>query len=72
MSEGPFRARANANPFVVVDKLNRRYVGESRPINEFVDSLSDVVRGDAPYVDPDQGGARAEVLVLLSDPGPKT
>jgi uracil DNA glycosylase superfamily protein len=42
-----------------------------RPINQFVDSIRDRDgRGWAPYIAPMHGGADAEVLSILRDPGP--
>lgn len=67
-----WNARANADPEVVRTKRERLFEGAAAPINELVVRLADTNEGGAPFVDPDYGGVDAEVLLLLSDPGPKT
>jgi hypothetical protein len=45
-----------------------------RPLNDLADRIADTVglaHGDVPYVDPDSGGIRARVLVMLDNPGTK-
>lgn len=54
------------------EQYNNRYSPHIRPINEFVDALSNYPNSWVPYVAPLYGGANAKLLSLLRDPGPKT
>lgn len=64
--------RANRNYEVVKEKHQRLFYEPARAINELVKEISKQNEGNAPFVDPDYGGVNSEVLLLLSDPGPKT
>ncbi len=67
------RAKANADPAVVADKMRRLHEPHIEPITKFVDDLRDQKPGAyIPYVDPDLGGIDARVLMLFQDPGDKT
>jgi len=64
----------NADPAVVADKLERIRQRHVASINELADRIADserIPRGYVPYVDPDQGGVRARMLVLLDNPSTK-
>ena len=53
--------------------MARLYDPPVGPLNRFVDQLRrDRADESIPYVDPDTGGAEAQVLVLFQDPGSKT
>lgn len=61
----------NADAAVVAAKMARIRDHHVEPLNELADRIADAVglpRGHVPYVDPDQGGIRARVLVLLDNP----
>jgi len=64
--------RANRDYEVVKEKHQRLFYEPARAINELVKEISKQNEGNAPFVDPDYGGVNSEVLLLLSDPGPKT
>lgn len=64
--------RANRDREVVARKHQRLFHEPARAINELVREISEYNEGNAPFVDPDYGGVNSEVLLLLSDPGPKT
>lgn len=64
--------RANRKLEVIESKHQRLFDEPARKINELVRQISRDHEGNAPFVDPDYGGVNAEVLLLLSDPGPKT
>ncbi|SDC57195.1 uracil-DNA glycosylase [Rhodococcus tukisamuensis] len=64
----------NADATVVAAKMARIRDPHVRPLNELADRIADSVglpRGHIPYVDPDQGGIHARVLVLLDNPSTK-
>jgi hypothetical protein len=53
--------------------MSRIYDSPTGPLNRFVEDLRRERRDDSiPYIDPDAGGTRAQVLALFQDPGPKT
>ena len=64
----------NADADVVADKLARIRDPHVRPLNALSDVIADSVglpHGHVPYVDPDQGGINARMLVLLDNPSTK-
>ncbi|MFZ2176662.1 MAG: uracil-DNA glycosylase [Rhodococcus sp. (in: high G+C Gram-positive bacteria)] len=64
----------NADPRIVAEKMARIRDPHVEPLNALADRIADAVglpSGDIPYVDPDQGGIRARVLVLLDNPSTK-
>lgn len=64
----------NADPAVVAEKMSRIRDPHVAPLNALADRIADSVnlpRGHVPYVDPDAGGTRARVLVLLDNPSTK-
>ncbi len=64
----------NADPTVVPAKMARIRESHVRPLNDLADRIADSVglpHGYVPYVDPDQGGIKARVLVLLDNPSTK-
>ncbi len=61
----------NADPNVVAAKRSRIHAPHVAPLNELADRIADsegLDRGRVPYVDPDTGGIRARMLVLLDNP----
>ncbi|GFG71484.1 MULTISPECIES: uracil-DNA glycosylase [Mycolicibacter] len=65
---------ANANPNVVADKMRRIRDPHVKPLNDLADRIADaegLKHGQVPYVDPDQGGLGARMLVLLDNPSTK-
>ena len=61
----------NADPAVVAEKKTRIRDNHVAPLNSLADRIADAVglpHGHVPYVDPDQGGINARVLVLLDNP----
>jgi hypothetical protein len=52
-------------------RQDRRYEPHVGDMNHYVDTLNANHDNTVPYVDPDCGGSRAQVLFLLQDPGPK-
>lgn len=74
MRSGPFVPGRNAVPAVLAVKhahIRDRHVA---PINALADRVADAEgfpRGRVPYVDPQLGGADAEVLALLDNPSTK-
>lgn len=64
----------NADPDVVAEKIARIRDPHVRPLNSLADVIADSVglpHGHVPYVDPDQGGIGARMLVLLDNPSTK-
>lgn len=64
----------NADPAVVADKMSRIRDIHVAPLNRLADNIADSLglpRGHVPYVDPDQGGVNARLLVLLDNPSTK-
>ncbi|MBC2637518.1 MULTISPECIES: uracil-DNA glycosylase [unclassified Rhodococcus (in: high G+C Gram-positive bacteria)] len=64
----------NADPDVVAEKMTRIRDPHVRPLNALADRVADsagLPHGHIPYVDPDQGGIKARVLVLLDNPSTK-
>ncbi|WP_346425944.1 hypothetical protein [Williamsia sp. 1135] len=64
----------NAEPAVVADKMSRIRDAHVAPLNRLADNIADsqgLPRGHVPYVDPDQGGVNARLLVLLDNPSRK-
>ena len=64
----------NADRAVVAEKLSRIREPHVRKLNDLSDRIADAAglpRGHVPYVDPNQGGVRARVLVLLDNPSTK-
>lgn len=64
----------NADPAVVAAKLARIREPHVKPLNDLTDRIAHAVglpRGHVPYVDPDQGGIEARVLVLLDNSSTK-
>lgn len=64
----------NADSAVVADKIDRIRVPHVRPLNDLSDTIADSVglpHGHVPYVDPDQGGINARLLILLDNPSTK-
>ena len=64
----------NADPVVVAQKMARIRDPHVRPLNALADRVADstgLPHGHIPYVDPDQGGIKARVLVLLDNPSTK-
>ncbi|MDV2474338.1 uracil-DNA glycosylase [Rhodococcus zopfii] len=64
----------NADPAVVAAKMARIRDPHVKPLNELADRIAETVglpHGHVPYVDPDQGGIHARVLVLLDNPSTK-
>ena len=64
----------NADPAVVASKMARIRNPHVQPLNDLADRIADSVglpHGHVPYVDPDQGGIGARVLVLLDNPSTK-
>lgn len=64
----------NADPAVVEEKKQRIRAPHVKPLNDLADRIADaegLQRGHVPYVDPDQGGIHARMLVLLDNPSTK-
>lgn len=64
----------NHDRVVVAEKLSRIRQPHIAPFNALADEIADfygLPRGHVPYVDPDQGGTDARVLVLLDNPSTK-
>lgn len=64
----------NSDPAVVADKIARIRDPHVRPLNALSDAIADSVglpHGHIPYVDPDQAGINARMLVLLDNPSTK-
>lgn len=64
----------NHDAAVVADKMSRIRGPHVAPLNDLADEIADTYglpRGHVPYVDPDQGGVNARVLVLLDNPSTK-
>ncbi len=64
----------NAAPAVVAEKMSRTRDPHVAALNGLADRIADSVglpHGHVPYVDPDQGGIEARVLVLLDNPSTK-
>lgn len=64
----------NADPAVVAEKKTRIRDNHVAALNSLADRIADAVglpHGHVPYVDPDQGGTNARVLVLLDNPSTK-
>ncbi|MCR8897187.1 uracil-DNA glycosylase [Gordonia sp. GONU] len=64
----------NADPAVVRDKHARIWEPHVAPLNELANRIADaegLPHGYVPYVDPDAGGVRARMLVLLDNPSTK-
>ena len=64
----------NCHPAVVAEKKTRIRDNHVAPLNSLADRIADSVglpHGHVPYVDPDQGGTKARVLVLLDNPSTK-
>ncbi|MFI6753802.1 hypothetical protein ACIBF4_02180 [Rhodococcus coprophilus] len=64
----------NADPAVVAEKMARLRDPHIAPLNNLADGIADSVglpHGHVPYVNPDQGGTEARVLVLLDNPSTK-
>lgn len=64
----------NADPAVVAEKKRRIHDPHVTPLNSLADRIADAEglrHGYVPYVDPDQGGINARVLVLLDNPSTK-
>lgn len=60
----------NADPAVVADKMRRVREPHVRPLNDLADAEG-LPHGHVPYVDADQGGVNARMLVLLDNPSTK-
>lgn len=64
----------NADPLVVEEKKRRIRDPHVKPLNDLADRIADsegLPHGQVPYVDPDQGGVNARMLVLLDNPSTK-
>lgn len=64
----------NADPEVVAEKLQRIRDPHVRPLNDLADRIADaegLPHGHVPYADPDLGGVKARMLVLLDNPSTK-
>ena len=64
----------NADPNVVDDKKLRIRAPHVQALNDLADRIADaegLPHGYVPYVDPDVGGVRARMLVLLDNPSTK-
>lgn len=64
----------NADPAVVAAKMARIREPHVKPLNDLADRIAESMglpHGHVPYVDPDQGGIDARVLVLLDNPSTK-
>ncbi|CAM4321247.1 uracil-DNA glycosylase [Nocardia ninae] len=64
----------NADRTVRDEKKSRIRQSHVAPLNHLADHIADaegLPRGFVPYVDPDQGGVHARVLVLLDNPSTK-
>lgn len=64
----------NADPAVVAEKKRRIHDPHVAPLNSLANRIADaegLPHGYVPYVDPDQGGIDARVLVLLDNPSTK-
>lgn len=64
----------NADPEVVDAKWQRIRDPHVKPLNDLADRIADaegLSHGYVPYVDPDQGGIRGRMLVLLDNPSTK-
>lgn len=64
----------NANPLVVDEKKQRIRDPHVRKLNDLADRIADLeglLHGHVPYVDPDLGGVKARMLVLLDNPSTK-
>lgn len=64
----------NADPAVVAEKKRRIHDPHVAPLNALANRIADaegLPHGYVPYVDPDQGGIDARVLVLLDNPSTK-
>ncbi|MGN7132060.1 uracil-DNA glycosylase [Rhodococcoides corynebacterioides] len=64
----------NSDPEVVAEKLLRIRDPHVAPLNALADRIADhegLPHGFVPYVDPDQGGTDARLLVLLDNPSTK-
>lgn len=64
----------NADPAVVAEKKRRIHDPHVAPLNSLANRIADaegIPHGYVPYVDPDQGGIDARVLVLLDNPSTK-
>lgn len=64
----------NADPAVVAAKMARIREPHVKPLNDLADRIAESMNlphGHVPYVDPDQGGIDARVLVLLDNPSTK-
>jgi len=64
----------NADPAVVAEKMARIRDTHVASLNALADRIADSLGlpyGYVPYVDPDQGGVQARVLVLLDNPSKK-
>lgn len=64
----------NADPAIVADKFTRIRDRHVVALNALADRVADahgLPHGYVPYVDPDQGGVDARLLVLLDNPSTK-
>lgn len=64
----------HADPEVVVEKKLRIRDPHVKPLNDLADRIADaegLPHGHVPYVDPDVGGVKARMLVLLDNPSTK-
>lgn len=70
----PITNGRNADPAVVAEKISRIRDPHVAPLNALADRIADtehLPHGHVPYVDPDQGGVGARMLVLLDNPSTK-
>lgn len=64
----------NADPLVVKEKKQRIRDPHVRQLNDLADRIADaegLPHGHVPYADPDLGGVKARMLVLLDNPSTK-
>ncbi|WP_396908158.1 uracil-DNA glycosylase [Mycolicibacterium sp.] len=64
----------NADPLVVEEKKQRIRDPHVKPLNDLADRIADaegLPHGHVPYADPDLGGVKARMLVLLDNPSTK-
>ena len=64
----------NVDPLVVAEKIRRIRDPHVKPLNDLADRIADaegLPHGHVPYVDPDQSGIKARMLVLLDNPSTK-
>lgn len=56
----------------VEEQLQHRYDDHVQWINKWIDSLNSAGEGWVPWISPVHGGAEAQILTVLRDPGPAT